>query len=132
EQKLYTKLRDSSIGRKKYIFHDGPPYANGDLHIGHALNKILKDVIVRSKQMLGFDCAFVPGWYCHGLTIEWKVEEAYISKGKDKDKADINEFRAQCREFAQYWVEVQSKQFQRFGVLADFEQPYLTMNFKTE
>lgn len=132
KENLYQKLREKSKNCKKYILHDGPPYANGNLHIGHALNKILKDVIVRSKQMQGFDSPFVPGWDCHGLPIEWRVEEEYRNKGKNKDEADINEFRAHCREFAKYWVKVQTAQFQRFGILADFENPYLTMNLKTE
>lgn len=132
KQDLYTKLRSESAGKKKYILHDGPPYANGNLHIGHALNKILKDVIVRSKQMSGFDCAFVPGWDCHGLPIEWKVEEDYRSKGKNKDETEINEFRQQCRNFAAHWVGEQTKQFQRFGILADFANPYLTMNTEIE
>lgn len=132
QEKLYNKIREKSQNLPKYILHDGPPYANGNLHIGHALNKILKDVIVRSKQKLGFNSPFVPGWDCHGLPIEWKVEEEYRNKGKNKNETDINEFRAQCREFAKYWVDVQTKQFERFGVLADFENPYLTMNFETE
>ena len=94
---LYDKLREQGQGREKFVLHDGPPYANGDVHIGHALNKILKDVIVRSQQMMGKDAAYVPGWDCHGLPIEWKIEEQYRNKGLDKDDVPAGEFRAECR-----------------------------------
>ncbi|WP_062206971.1 isoleucine--tRNA ligase [Aureimonas sp. AU12] len=132
EMDLYGTLRRESAGRPKYVLHDGPPYANGNLHIGHALNKVLKDVITRSFQMRGYDANYVPGWDCHGLPIEWKIEEAYRAKGRDKDAVPINEFRAECREFAAHWVGVQSAEFRRLGVEGDFKDPYLTMNFGAE
>ena len=129
---LYDKLRADATGREKFVLHDGPPYANGDIHIGHALNKILKDVIVRAHQMMGRDAVYVPGWDCHGLPIEWKIEEQYRNKGQDKDEVPANEFRAQCRAFAEQWVGVQSKQFQRLGVLGDWKNPYTTMAYEAE
>ena len=129
---LYEKLRADAKGREKFVLHDGPPYANGDIHIGHALNKILKDVIVRAHQMMGRDAVYVPGWDCHGLPIEWKIEEQYRNKGQDKDEVPANEFRAQCRQFAEKWVAVQSEQFQRLGVLGDWENPYTTMAYEAE
>ncbi|WP_174803787.1 isoleucine--tRNA ligase [Martelella limonii] len=132
EMGLYKKLREDAKGREKFVLHDGPPYANGNIHIGHALNKILKDVITRSFQMRGFDANYVPGWDCHGLPIEWKIEEAYRAKGQNKDEVEINEFRRQCREFAQGWIDVQTKEFQRLGIEGDFENPYTTMNFHAE
>ncbi|MGV0909503.1 isoleucine--tRNA ligase [Martelella sp. FOR1707] len=129
---LYKKLREDAKGREKFVLHDGPPYANGNIHIGHALNKILKDVITRSFQMRGYDSNYVPGWDCHGLPIEWKIEEAYRAKGQNKDEVEINEFRRQCREFAQHWIDVQTKEFQRLGIEGDFENPYTTMAFHAE
>ncbi len=129
---MYERLRKAGKGREKYVLHDGPPYANGNLHIGHALNKILKDVVVRSMQMQGFDANYVPGWDCHGLPIEWKIEEQYRKKGKDKDEVPINEFRKECRQFAKEWVGIQSEEFRRLGVEGDFKTPYTTMNFKAE
>ncbi|WP_137390225.1 isoleucine--tRNA ligase [Rhodoligotrophos defluvii] len=129
---LYRRLRDEAKGRVKYLLHDGPPYANGHLHIGHALNKILKDVITRSLQMLGYDSNYVPGWDCHGLPIEWKIEEEYRAKGLNKDQVPINDFRRECREFAEKWVGIQSEEFQRLGVTGDWDDPYLTMSFKAE
>lgn len=129
---LYKQLRGQSKGRPKYVLHDGPPYANGNLHIGHALNKILKDIINRSFQMRGYDANYVPGWDCHGLPIEWKIEEQYRAKGKDKDQVPINEFRNECRQFANHWIKVQSEEFRRLGVEGDFENPYLTMAYKAE
>ena len=129
---LYEKLREQGKGREKFVLHDGPPYANGDVHIGHALNKILKDVIVRSQQMMGKDAAYVPGWDCHGLPIEWKIEEQYRNKGLDKDDVPAGEFRAECRRFADRWVSVQSEQFQRLGILGDWENPYTTMAYDAE
>ncbi len=132
EMDLYKVLRESAKGKPKYVLHDGPPYANGNLHIGHALNKILKDVITRSFQMRGFDSNYVPGWDCHGLPIEWKIEEQYRAKGKNKDEIEINTFRKECREFATHWVGVQSEEFQRLGVVGDFKDPYLTMNYRAE
>ena len=129
---LRDKIRAQSRGREKFVLHDGPPYANGDIHIGHALNKILKDVIVRAHQMMGKDAVYVPGWDCHGLPIEWKIEEQYRNKGQDKDDVPATEFRAQCRDFAQNWVNVQSEQFQRLGIMGDWENPYTTMAFDAE
>ena len=129
---LYRRQREAAAGREKFILHDGPPYANGNLHIGHALNKILKDVINRSQQMLGKDANYVPGWDCHGLPIEWKIEEKYRSAGRDKDEVPINEFRKECRDFAAEWVAVQSEEFQRLGVIGDWKNPYTTMRFDSE
>ncbi|MBB3708557.1 isoleucine--tRNA ligase [Aminobacter aminovorans] len=129
---LYKRLRESAAGREKYVLHDGPPYANGNIHIGHALNKILKDVITRSFQMRGYDSNYVPGWDCHGLPIEWKIEEKYRAAGKNKDEVEINEFRKECREFAAGWIGIQAEEFQRLGVIGDFKNPYTTMNFHAE
>ncbi|CAM5403066.1 isoleucyl-tRNA synthetase [Aquamicrobium terrae] len=129
---LYRRLRETSAGRPIYVLHDGPPYANGNIHIGHALNKILKDVINRSFQMRGFDANYVPGWDCHGLPIEWKIEEQYRARGKNKDEVPINEFRQECRDFARHWITVQTGEFQRLGVIGDFDNPYTTMNFHAE
>lgn len=129
---LYKRLREDAKGREKFVLHDGPPYANGNLHIGHALNKTLKDIITRSFQMRGYDSNYVPGWDCHGLPIEWKIEEQYRGKGKNKDEVPINEFRQECRDFATHWVGVQSEEFLRLGITGDFENPYLTMNFDSE
>ncbi|GHA93457.1 isoleucine--tRNA ligase [Algimonas arctica] len=132
EQKLYQTLREQSEGRESYTLHDGPPYANGHIHMGTALNKILKDLINRSHQMLGLNANYVPGWDCHGLPIEWKVEEEFRAKGKSKDDVKPSEFRARCREYAKQWVDVQSDEFQRLGVVGDWENPYLTMRFESE
>lgn len=132
EMGLYQKLRQSAKGREPFILHDGPPYANGHLHIGHALNKILKDVIVRSQQMLGKDSHYVPGWDCHGLPIEWKIEEEYRKKGKDKDAVPVVEFRRQCREFAAKWLDVQREEFKRLGIEGDWDRPYTTMAYDAE
>ena len=129
---LHDKIRAQSKGRETFVLHDGPPYANGDIHIGHALNKILKDIIVRSQQMMGKDAVYVPGWDCHGLPIEWKIEEQYRNQGKDKDEVPAAEFRAQCREFAAKWVAVQAEQFQRLGVMGDWDAPYTTMAYDAE
>ena len=129
---IYGKQRAAANGKERYILHDGPPYANGNLHIGHALNKILKDVITRSQQMLGKDSNYVPGWDCHGLPIEWKIEEQYRAKGKDKDAVPINEFRKECREFAAHWIDIQREEFKRLGIEGDWKNPYLTMNFDSE
>ena len=129
---LYRKLRETRQGAPKFILHDGPPYANGQLHIGHALNKILKDVINRSQSMLGKDANYVPGWDCHGLPIEWKIEEQYRKKGKDKDAVPTAEFRQECRDFAAHWLAVQSTEFQRLGVLGDWQSPYTTMAYEAE
>ena len=129
---LYRQLREDAAGRPLYVLHDGPPYANGHLHIGHALNKILKDTINRSFQMRGRDANYVPGWDCHGLPIEWKIEEQYRAKGRDKDDVPVVEFRRECRDFASHWVDVQTQEFQRLGVVGDFDDPYLTMAYDAE
>lgn len=129
---LYGKLRASAKGRETFILHDGPPYANGNIHIGHALNKILKDIVVRSQQMMGKDAAYIPGWDCHGLPIEWKIEEKYRKKGRNKDEVPPLEFRRECREFAQHWVDVQREEFKRLGVSGEWDNPYLTMSFDAE
>jgi len=137
EMDLYTRLREDAAGRPRYVLHDGPPYANGNIHIGHALNKILKDVITRSFQMRGYDSNYVPGWDCHGLPIEWKIEEEnYRSKGKAKpdlsDPAAMVAFRQECRAYAEKWIKVQGGEFQRLGVVGDFHNPYTTMNYHAE
>ena len=129
---LYGRLRAAARGRPKFVLHDGPPYANGNIHIGHALNKILKDVVTRSRQMLGYDSNYVPGWDCHGLPIEWKIEEEYRAKGKNKDAVPVVEFRRECRAFAQHWIEVQREEFKRLGVEGDWEHPYSTMAHAAE
>jgi isoleucyl-tRNA synthetase len=129
---LYQRLRQAAKGRPKFILHDGPPYANGNIHIGTALNKILKDMVTRSQQMLGRDSNYVPGWDCHGLPIEWKIEEQYRAKGQDKDKVPVNEFRRECREFAEHWIDVQREEFKRLGVEGDWEHYYSTMAYKAE
>jgi isoleucyl-tRNA synthetase len=132
EMDIYGLQRRQAAGRPLFTLHDGPPYANGNIHIGHALNKILKDLVSRSKSMLGYNSAYVPGWDCHGLPIEWKIEEQYRAKGKDKNEVPINEFRAECRSFAQHWVDTQREEFKRLGVLGDWANPYLTMSFDAE
>ena len=129
--RVYDRLR-ARQGRKPFTLHDGPPYANGHLHIGHALNKILKDMVVRSQQMMGRDARYIPGWDCHGLPIEWKIEEQYRKKGRDKDAVDIVEFRQECRTFAEGWIDVQREEFKRLGVTGNWDNPYLTMNFHAE
>jgi isoleucyl-tRNA synthetase len=132
EMDLYRKLREARAGREKFILHDGPPYANGDMHIGHALNHILKDMVVRTRSLMGYDAPYVPGWDCHGLPIEWKVEEEYRKKKLDKDAVDPVEFRAECRAYAQKWVDVQREQLKRLGINGDWDHPYLTMHFDAE
>ncbi|MBS0531206.1 MAG: isoleucine--tRNA ligase [Proteobacteria bacterium] len=134
---LYGKLRQSANGRPKFVLHDGPPYANGNIHIGHALNKILKDVVTKSQQMLGFDSNYVPGWDCHGLPIEWKIEEEnYRSKGKAKpdfkDSAAMVAFRRECRAYAEKWLNVQREEFKRLGIIGDWDHPYATMSYPAE
>jgi isoleucyl-tRNA synthetase len=129
---VYDRLRASAAGREPFILHDGPPYANGHLHIGHALNKILKDMVVRSQQMMGRDARYVPGWDCHGLPIEWKIEEQYRKKGRDKDAVPVVDFRQECRRFAEDWVDVQRDEFRRLGVTGAWDRPYLTMDFHAE
>lgn len=132
KEKLYEQLREAREGREKFIYHDGPPYANGDMHIGHALNRVLKDMVVRSQTLLGKDVPFVPGWDCHGLPIEWKVEEQYRKKKLNKDEIPAKEFRAECRAYAQHWVDVQREQLKRLGLMGDWDNPYLTMDFQAE
>lgn len=129
---LYARLREQSAEREKFILHDGPPYANGEIHIGHALNKLLKDMSVRAQQMMGKNAIYVPGWDCHGLPIEWKIEEQYRQQGKDKDDVPRQEFRAECRRFAEKWIDVQRQQFKRLGVIGDWQHPYSTMDFDAE
>ena len=129
---LYKKLREQRKNSEPFILHDGPPYANGNLHIGHALNKIIKDVINRSQSMLGKNANYVPGWDCHGLPIEWKIEENYRKKKKSKDDIPVVEFRKECRDFAKNWMDIQSEEFQRLGVYGDWEAPYSTMKYESE
>ncbi len=129
---LYTRLRESSAGRPRFVLHDGPPYANGNIHIGHALNKILKDMVTRSQQMLGFDSNYVPGWDCHGLPIEWKIEEQYRARGRNKDEVPVVEFRQECRAFATQWLNTQREEFKRLGITGDWDHPYSTMAFHAE
>ena len=132
KEKIFLKLREKSKGREKFVLHDGPPYANGHIHMGTALNKILKDVIVRTQQMSGKDSIYVPGWDCHGLPIEWKIEEEYRKKGQNKDDVPVVQFRQECREFAEKWIEIQKKEFRRLGVEGDWNNPYLTMSNEAE
>ncbi|HWX05138.1 MAG TPA: class I tRNA ligase family protein, partial [Bradyrhizobium sp.] len=134
---LYDRLRKQAAGKPKFVLHDGPPYANGNIHIGHALNKILKDVVTKSQQMLGFDSNYVPGWDCHGLPIEWKIEEEnYRSKGKPKpdfrDSAAMVAFRKECRAYAAHWIDVQREEFKRLGIIGDWDHPYATMDYFAE
>lgn len=130
--KVYDRLRSETKGRPPFVLHDGPPYANGNLHIGHGLNKILKDMVVRSQQMMGKDSRYVPGWDCHGLPIEWKIEEQYRAKGKNKDDVPILELRQECRKFAEGWIDIQREEFKRLGITGKWEDPYLTMDFHAE
>jgi isoleucyl-tRNA synthetase len=132
EQGLYERLREARKGREQFILHDGPPYANGNIHIGHSLNKILKDLVVRSQSLLGKDAPYIPGWDCHGLPIEWKIEEQYRKKKRNKDEVPAAEFRAECREYAAKWVDVQREEFKRLGVMGEWDKPYLTMDFDAE
>jgi isoleucyl-tRNA synthetase len=133
---LYARIRAASKGKPKFVLHDGPPYANGNIHIGHALNKILKDLVTRSQSMLGFDSNYVPGWDCHGLPIEWRIEEEYRAKGKAKPDLSsgtaINAFRAECRAYATNWLNIQREEFKRLGVTGDWDNPYQTMTFPAE
>src|SRR5438874_6840670 len=134
---LYERLRAQAAGRSKFVLHDGPPYANGNIHIGHALNKILKDVVTKSQQMLGFDSNYVPGWDCHGLPIEWKIEEEnYRAKGKTKpdfrDSGAMVAFRKECRAYAGHWLNVQREEFKRLGIIGDWDHPYATMDYFAE
>ncbi|PZQ23916.1 MAG: isoleucine--tRNA ligase [Sphingopyxis macrogoltabida] len=132
EANLEGQIRESRKGRDQFILHDGPPYANGDMHIGHALNHILKDMVVRTQTLKGKDAPYVPGWDCHGLPIEWKVEEQYRKKKLNKDEVPVEEFRAECRAYAQHWVDTQREQLKRLGIGGDWDHPYLTMDFEAE
>ncbi|MEM9225745.1 MAG: class I tRNA ligase family protein, partial [Pseudomonadota bacterium] len=134
EMKLYQRLREDATARgaAPFVLHDGPPYANGAIHLGTAMNKILKDMIVRNHQMRGFDASYLPGWDCHGLPIEWKVEEEFRAKGRGKDDVPGDEFRRACRAYAAKWLEVQKQGFRRCGVEGEWDDPYLTMNFASE
>jgi len=132
KDKMFEKLRKNSKGKEKFVLHDGPPYANGHIHMGTALNKILKDMIIRFHQMDGKDSVYVPGWDCHGLPIEWKIEEQYKKKKKNKDEVPIKDFRQECREFAKKWIQVHIKEFKRLGVVGDFENYYSTMSYEAE
>ncbi len=132
---IYSRLRDKAEAegdRTPFTLHDGPPYANGHLHIGHALNKILKDMVVRSQQMMGRDARYIPGWDCHGLPIEWKIEEQYRKKGLNKDAVDVVDFRQECRKFAEGWIDIQRDEFKRLGITGKWSKPYLTMDFRAE
>ena len=129
---LYKELRNSRRGEEKFVLHDGPPYANGNIHMGTALNKILKDIIVKFHQMDGKDSVYVPGWDCHGLPIEWKIEEQYKKNKKNKNEVPIVEFRKECRTFAEKWIEVHKDQFKRLGVVGDWENYYSTMSYDAE
>src|SRR5690242_811304 len=129
---LYTLLRKDAAARPKYVLHDGPPYANGAIHIGHAENKILKDLVVRAKQMTGYDCDYVPGWDCHGLPIEWKVEEDYRKQGRKKQDVPAVEFRRACRAYADKWIPLQKEEFIRLGIEGDWDRYYSTMSFDAE
>jgi len=132
QNKTFEKIRKNSKGKEKFILHDGPPYANGHIHMGTALNKILKDMIVRFHQMNGKDSVYVPGWDCHGLPIEWKIEEQYKKNKKNKDEVPIKDFRKECRDFAKQWIDVHVKEFKRLGITGDFENYYSTMSFTAE
>ncbi|MBJ7502142.1 MAG: isoleucine--tRNA ligase, partial [Sphingopyxis sp.] len=132
EGNLEGQIRESRKGRDQFILHDGPPYANGDMHIGHALNHILKDMVVRTQTLKGKDAPYVPGWDCHGLPIEWKVEEQYRKKKLNKDEVPVEEFRAECRAYAQHWVDTQREQLKRLGIGGDWDHPYLTMDYEAE
>ena len=129
---VYRRLREKTGRKADFTLHDGPPYANGHLHIGHALNKVLKDMVVRSQQMMGKDARYVPGWDCHGLPIEWKIEEQYRARGLNKDDVDVVAFRQECRKFAEGWVDIQREEFKRLGVTGNWDHPYLTMDYHAE
>jgi isoleucyl-tRNA synthetase len=132
EEGLYQQIRAARAGRERFILHDGPPYANGDIHIGHAMMKSIKDFILRSQSLMGKDAPFIPGWDCHGLPIEWKIEEQYRKKKLDKDQVPPREFRAECRAYAEHWIQVQRAQFIRLGITGDWDNPYRTMDFTSE
>ena len=129
---LYNLLRENNKGKEKFVLHDGPPYANGNIHMGTAFNKILKDIITKFHQMDGKDSVYVPGWDCHGLPIEWKIEEQYKKNKKNKNDVPVVEFRKECREFANKWIKVHKEQFKRLGVVGDWENYYSTMSYDAE
>jgi isoleucyl-tRNA synthetase len=129
---LYERLRAQSKGAPQFVLHDGPPYANGQLHVGHALNKILKDLVVRTQQMLGKDSVYVPGWDCHGLPIEWEIEKQYREAKKSREAVPIAEFRRECRAFAARWIDIHRTDFKRLGIIGDWDHPYTTMAFPAE
>ena len=129
---LYKNLKEESNKFEKFILHDGPPYANGNLHMGHALNKILKDIVCRTKFQSSLDVNYVPGWDCHGLPIEWNIEEKFRKSGKKKNEIDLGVFRNECREFASLWVEKQKEQFSRLGIQSDWSNIYTTMTRSSE
>ena len=129
---LWQRIAAAGAGRPRFVLHDGPIYSNGNLHIGHALNRIFKDVVIRAHRMAGFDAPYIPGWDCHGLPIEWKVEEEYRRTGRDKDAVPVLDFRAECRAYSQHWLEVQTAEFQRLGVMGDWDRRYATMDFSAE
>lgn len=132
KRNVYDRLRSQAEGKKKFILHFGPPYANGNIHMGHALSEILKDIVNKTYQMLGYDAPMIPGWDCHGLPIEWKIEENYRKKGLKKEDVSVLDFIQECRTFAQKWVDTQKEELQRLGIVADFKNPYITMEPKTE
>jgi isoleucyl-tRNA synthetase len=129
---LYGRIRRKMKGKPLFVLHDGPPYANGEIHSGTGLNKVLKDIVVRSRGLLGFDAPYIPGWDCHGLPIEWKIEEKYRKEGKSKDEVPIDQLRRDCREFAEYWIDVQRAQFKRLGCMGQWDKPYTTMDYRAE
>ncbi|MCW5724648.1 MAG: isoleucine--tRNA ligase [Maricaulaceae bacterium] len=129
---IYRRQRERAEGKPRFVLHDGPPYANGHTHVGTAMNKVLKDFVVRSRQIMGHDAPYLPGWDCHGLPIEWKVEQAYRDKGVDKDSVPVREFRAECRAYAEHWLDVQREEFKRLGVDGEWDDPYTTMAFSAE
>ena len=129
---LYGRIRAAAKGRPLFVLHDGPPYANGEIHMGTGMNKVLKDFVVRSRGMLGYDAPYVPGWDCHGLPIEWKIEEKYRKEGKSKDSVPIAQLRQDCRDFANHWIDVQRGQFKRLGCMGQWDKPYTTMDFRAE
>lgn len=132
ESDLYGRIRKAARGRPLFVLHDGPPYANGEIHSGTGLNKVLKDIVVRSRGFLGFDAPYIPGWDCHGLPIEWKIEEKYRKEGKSKDDVPIDQLRKDCREFAEHWIDVQRTQFKRLGCMGQWDKPYTTMDYRAE
>ncbi|MBI1330413.1 MAG: isoleucine--tRNA ligase [Alphaproteobacteria bacterium] len=132
ETNLYGRIRAAAKGRELFVLHDGPPYANGEIHSGTGLNKVLKDIVVRSRGFLGFDAPYIPGWDCHGLPIEWKIEEKYRKEGKSKDDVPIDRLRKDCREFAEHWIDVQRTQFKRLGCMGQWDKPYTTMDYRAE